>query len=1564
MFQTDTNIAPYFNDWDESKQFYQILFKAGQTVQARELTQIQDILNSQIESFGNHVFKNGSAVVGGNFTVQTKLKSVNFTITTGSVPSVIDKNSPITLKGQTTGVWATLTKRTDNGCFYEITRSGLDGKVKNFIVGEVIVFEQDSSEIARANISDVGLGSYARVEDGVYYIRGRFIAVNEQEIVLDELTNISTQIGLNVLEEIITSDEDESLFSNAQGYPNYRASGADRLKVTVSLKTLPVDSTDIDFVRLALVETGSISDISSRIEYSELEKILAQRTYEESGDYSVVPVRVDIREHLNDGKNNGVYTEAEGGDETKLVAVVEPGVHYVRGYRIENDVERLVEFPKSRETKISNNSVTPAQYGSLVSVKNCSGVPILTSGAVYQLLDSLNSEVGTMRVFSCLKTGTNSYHLVAREIKFSTGGWNNVSTIKCTSGSSVFVSTPEVNGILEGSTNTLIFNLPYDGIKTLAPTGSNDTNYTVSGSFVVTLDGSGVGTVSAPFGSQFTGSFNSFSVSRDDGIEGELSVSYTLEGSPIGSGIRIDCGGSYAGARVRALLTFTKNVSAPRSKVLSSTTDNLLSEAGTRKYALTKVDGVEIISITIDDVDYTNFFKFNNGQTDYSYELCSIEAKGSVPSGNMVVTYTHFIHGAGDYFNVDSYAGIEYNEIKGYTDSNNVIYDLRNCLDFRRTIEGASVDSGSVATPQTNIQCDIEYYLPRFVAIYVDSQGKFDSSVGNSGFSVTKPNVPNDSMRLVDFFVPSWTPSPESVVKFSVDNKRFTMREIGQFQKRLENLEYTTSLSLLEASASNIQVIDGLTGGNRFKTGIFADPFVDFRLVDVELSDVSIDDTNGGRLRPRVHSIGLNMERTSGGALKNHMISASLLTEVSIMSQPFATQTINVNPHAVFSWAGFVDLTPNRDFWVDTVYTEPKIINQTVNHRGSEKEGTVYGKWSRSSSGAFQFGITQERTNFQTIFTEWSTDASLGEDIIKTELVPYMRAIDIEFNATGLRPLTRVYPWFSNRLISDICTPDGGSKGDALITDFRGNISGTISIENGSGFTTGEKSFILTDNENEPNDPSARTTFGNSTFAASGTLITKQKKTLRTRHLGVTQRNVIEYRQYDPIAQSFTIETLGGVFCNGVDIFMASKSETIPLTVEIREMENGIPTHDVIARTVLNPENVLVSVDAQTATKVQFEPSVYLKNGGEYCIVLLANTQEYTTFISEMGRQSIDSTGLVLKQPHTGVFFTSSNGSTWTPMQNQDLKFKLYRENYDTSGSYVYLSPKHTDVVSILPVDPFSIVSGSNVLTVHYPSHGCKVGDRFTISGSLAEAGVDSSSINKTHIVSTVVDFDHITVLLDEASSETSVFGGLEVEATGGTLINLVNVNVDYTEFDTAKPIFEFRYRLQSTRLMSQWIQFTPRKDFLVPEEGSYRETGDVEVRAWVPSDGILSPQIDEFGFTVMLNSFRIDEELELFNYVTKPISLENPSTSGKFFISSLLPSGSSMKLYIRTEGDTTWTEISPENTILTSSSNFLENVFDMGDKDPFASFRLKVSLKGSRVNPPVLKDIRGIVLA
>ena len=73
-----------------------------------------------------------------------------------------------------------------------------------------------------------------------------------------------------------------------------------------------------------------------------------------------------------------------------------------------------------------------------------------------------------------------------------------------------------------------------------------------------------------------------------------------------------------------------------------------------------------------------------------------------------------------------------------------------------------------------------------------------------------------------------------------VDNKRYTMRDIGALEDRIENLEDTVSLSILENDTRSLEITDA-DGLTRFKTGFFADDFTNDYLFDEELITMAVD---------------------------------------------------------------------------------------------------------------------------------------------------------------------------------------------------------------------------------------------------------------------------------------------------------------------------------------------------------------------------------------------------------------------------------------------------------------------------------------------------------------------------------------------------------------------------------------------------------------------------------------------------------------------------------------------------------------------------------------------------
>ena len=406
--KTNLNISPYFDDFNKNKNFYKVLFNPGKPIQSRELNTVQSILQDQIESFGSHIFKEGSVVIPGNVFYDSqyyavKLNSTNFGIDISSyINSFIGKK----IIGETSGVTATIqgvefpNNATDVEyitLYVNYLDSDNDFKFSFFADGESLTCEVDvtygnttinSGEIFAKliDLEATSIGSSASIDEGVYFVRGSFVRVNKETIVLDYYTNTpSYRIGLKVSEEIITAKDDPSLYDNAKGFNNYAAPGADRFKISLSLTKKSLDDTnDIDFIELLRVENGGLKKLQPKTQYNLIRDYIAQRTYDESGDYVVNPFQISLNNSLNNRiGNDGIFLPTEKTQQNNtpnddlMCVKISPGKAYVRGYDIEKTETTIIDVDKPRDTQKVESTNIPFEMGNLIRVNNVSGSPIL-----------------------------------------------------------------------------------------------------------------------------------------------------------------------------------------------------------------------------------------------------------------------------------------------------------------------------------------------------------------------------------------------------------------------------------------------------------------------------------------------------------------------------------------------------------------------------------------------------------------------------------------------------------------------------------------------------------------------------------------------------------------------------------------------------------------------------------------------------------------------------------------------------------------------------------------------------------------------------------------------------------------------------------------------------------------------------------------------------------------------------------------------------------------------------------------------------------------------------------
>lgn len=403
----DLNTSPYYDDFDEAKKFYRILYRPAVSVQARELTQMQTILQNQVSKFGDHIFKDGSMVIPGEVNVNPGVSFAKLeNIQDGTdVKSYLKQFVNMIITGGTSGITARVLDTSECDCvddktiatlYFVYEGTGSDNESKRFAPGEVLTAKKadntlDSnerldtalaSEVAvtiKSNSDDGGLattytnntvsdvignGLLVEVKEGIYYIDGRFVKNEELHYYAGRFQdNPTAQVGFTVTETLVKPEEDTSLNDNARGTPNYAAPGAHRLKVDMTLGKAPSDVTK-KFVKLISLKAGQINSIVKQSDYAELEKTLARRTHDESGDYEVNKFKLAAREHLDTGVNDGVYptsplSPVDGikyGNANKFALSVDPGKAYVRGFEIENTSVRYIDFDRAREDGDGNEN--------------------------------------------------------------------------------------------------------------------------------------------------------------------------------------------------------------------------------------------------------------------------------------------------------------------------------------------------------------------------------------------------------------------------------------------------------------------------------------------------------------------------------------------------------------------------------------------------------------------------------------------------------------------------------------------------------------------------------------------------------------------------------------------------------------------------------------------------------------------------------------------------------------------------------------------------------------------------------------------------------------------------------------------------------------------------------------------------------------------------------------------------------------------------------------------------------------------------------------------------------
>ena len=402
--ETNLNVAPYFDDFDPQSNYYKVLFKPGFPVQARELTGLQSILQNQVEEMGNHFFKEGAKVIPGDLTYLRNFYGIQIEPEFLGIPVGIylDQLVGTTITGATSGVTAKVVtyitdQESERGVYtlyvnYENNATS-DADPDTFSSSEILTTSTNITYASTFISAGEGfattipqdapiIGSSFNIAQGVYFLRGYFVNVASQTLILDQYNNNpSYRVGLDVVEEIISSDVDPRLNDNAQGFNNFTAPGADRLKITATLSKKNFGSFDeSNFVQLSEVKDGILRLINKNTDYNFIGNEFARRTFDESGNYYVKEFVTTVKNSLNNNEGNrGIYnanqTTQSGSTPSEDLGIykISPGKAYVKGYEVETIAPTLVDFRKPRTTRQVENQAVNFGFGPTLNLNRVTG---------------------------------------------------------------------------------------------------------------------------------------------------------------------------------------------------------------------------------------------------------------------------------------------------------------------------------------------------------------------------------------------------------------------------------------------------------------------------------------------------------------------------------------------------------------------------------------------------------------------------------------------------------------------------------------------------------------------------------------------------------------------------------------------------------------------------------------------------------------------------------------------------------------------------------------------------------------------------------------------------------------------------------------------------------------------------------------------------------------------------------------------------------------------------------------------------------------------------------------
>ena len=443
-------------------------------------------------------------------------------------------------------------------------------------------------------------------------------------------------------------------------------------------------------------------------------------------------------------------------------------------------------------------------------------------------------------------------------------------------------------------------------------------------------------------------------------------------------------------------------------------------------------------------------YKTDNGQKEFLYDHGTVSALENTNTGSTFVLFDYFEHSTGEYISFKSYPDT-YKNIPS-TKINNVVYNLKDYIDFRprRKDSGDSTtilyDSYNIPSSitDTKFYYDMDFYLNRIDKLILTAERKLQWHKGVSSYRnfIPPKDVPN-GMTVAQIQFDAYSADSKSIKINYSKHRRYTMDDIGTLDTRLKNVEYYTALTMGEKSTLSTNIVDQY--GTRLKNGFIVDAFTDYTIADLSENDlhVSLDlDKNVARpafIKRPYSKVAATFDDFGKTGLKlrgNGLVCFDAeLKDIIVQDQ--ATSYIKINQFDSISYKGNLFLTPQVQEWVEQYGATINKVDENTSALAVAKStpGLVYNDWQSFYSNRTDFKIDDTSTS-EVIFNKKAYSVSTAitgttetHNTINANIIPKTKETTIEFIATGLAPLTRMFVYINNRLVNAYVTPDHNPVG-------------------------------------------------------------------------------------------------------------------------------------------------------------------------------------------------------------------------------------------------------------------------------------------------------------------------------------------------------------------------------------------------------------------------------------------------------------------------------------------------------------------------------------------------------